>query len=241
MKKNFMMALVCSVMAINAVNAQTENVYYGSKKGGFAIGVGATPVLDFVGNMFNGSTSNSFYGLGSTLYGKYFVTNNWVVLGGLYINNQRTKIFSYEDANDVEKVTMTNLEKDNDWKVFVGGNYLLRPGKGLQPSIGAMIKYIRGNSTVADTDEENEITSSTSFPVVNALGFAASVGVEYYMSRNISIEANLTLQTAMQTIRSASRNETQDDSYIVGQNYSRIVAKANAWATYSEVLFNVYF
>lgn len=235
-----MMALVCSVMAINAVNAQTENVYYGSKKGGFAISVGADPVFNFVGNMFNGTTGNSLGGW-NTFAGKYFVKDNIVVVGGLYINNQRTKIFSYEDANDVEKVTMTNLEKDNDWKVFVGGNYLLRPGKRLQPSIGAMIKYIRGNSTVADTDEENEITSSTSFPVVNALGFAASVGVEYYMSRNISIEANLTLQTAMQTIRSASRNETQDDSYIVGQNYSRIVAKANAWATYSEVLFNVYF
>ena len=102
MKKIFMIA-VMAVMTV-AANAQDEK-YYGSKEGGFAITFNANPVLNYIGNMFNGTQHNSvepFEGLdsdnlfgGTTITGKYFLKDNIAIVGGFgFYYNVINRIYS---------------------------------------------------------------------------------------------------------------------------------------------------
>lgn len=243
MKKNFMLALVCSVMAINAVNAQTENVYYGSKQGGFAISVGANPVFDFVGNMFNGTTGNSL-GYWSTISGKYFVKDNIVVEGGLSVENTNVTQFLYGDQNDAELVSQERNTINRDVLLYVGGRYLLRPGKRLQPSFGIDLLYsaenILGNNNIIDT----ETVYKTSSPEYR-FGLNGVVALEYFFSKSISIGADLKLQALFVTKKGYSEFESADNEYsedmINSLNYARIDYKGTRLSTFSELSFNFYF
>ena len=98
MKKMMMMLAAVAVFATaNAQNAQEEK-WYGSKEGGFAITFNANPVLNYVGNMFNGNTNNSlapFEGLdsdnlfgGTTITGKYFLKDDLALVVGFGFNNK---------------------------------------------------------------------------------------------------------------------------------------------------------
>lgn len=91
--------LICCAIAVSTANAQTEN-YFGPKKGDFAITIGAEPVINFVGNMFNGNTNNRLSGIGGSLAGKYFFG-------------------------------------DRHFSLDLGTQYYFRPGKRVQPFIGA--------------------------------------------------------------------------------------------------------
>lgn len=233
------MALVCSIMAIHAVNAQNESVYYGSKQGGFAISLGANPVLNYVGNMFNGSTGNSFGGFGNVM-GKYFLSDNFAIEAGVAFDNYNSTIFTYANADDAEEVTQEELYKDNAWKVWMGGSYLLRPGKRLQPFVNAYMSYYRTNALEGYNVVEDETISKTSTPI-NSLYLGAGVGVEYYLGSNFSIEIEQGLQGAIVTLKSVSKYEAPDSSNNEEQNYSRIGAKATGLITYSNLTFNFYF
>ena len=74
------------VVAAMAMTVSAQDKWYGSKEGGFALTFNANPVLNYVGNMFNGNTNNSlddFEGVdgkglfnGTTITGKYFLQDN---------------------------------------------------------------------------------------------------------------------------------------------------------------------
>ena len=243
MKKNFMLALVCSVMAINALNAQTENVYYGSKQGGFAISVGADPVFDFVGNMFNGTTGNSLRDWG-TIIGKYFVKDNIFVEGGLFVENTNVTQFLYGDQNDAELVSRETNTINRDVLLYVGGKYLLRPGKRLQPSFGIDLLYnvenILDNNNIIDP----ETAYKTSSPEHHFV-FDGVVALEYFFSKSISIGAYLKLQAQFVNKKEYSEFESADNGYsedfINARNYTRKVYKGTGLGTSSELFFNFYF
>lgn len=55
--KKILMTLV-AVLATVSMNAQNEK-WFGSREGGFALTFNANPVLNYVGNMFNGNTNNT--------------------------------------------------------------------------------------------------------------------------------------------------------------------------------------
>lgn len=234
------MALVCSIMAIHAVNAQNESVYYGSKQGGFVISLGADPVLKYAGNMFNGSTDNSLYGLGSVLMGKYFLSDNFAIEAGVSFNNSSSTTFWYANADDAEEVTRENLIKGNNWKVWLGGSYLLRPGKRLQPFMHAYMMYDRGNDLSGINAIENEVISKSSL-LDNHFNLAAGVGVEYYLGPKFSIEIQQSLQGGVIIQKSVSEYEAPDGSNHEERNYSRIDKKSLSLRTYSELFFNFYF
>lgn len=239
MKKNFIMALVCSIMAIHAVNAQNESVYYGSKQGGFAISLSANPVLNYVGNMFNGSTSNSL-GDFAVVMGKYFLSDNFAVEAGVCFDNYNSTTFTYANADDAEEVTLEDLDKDNYWKVWMGGRYLLRPGKRLQPFVVPYIMYVRENALVGYNEIEDETISKHSAPI-NSLYLEAGVGVEYYLRPNFSIEIEQYFQGGVSNRKSVSEYEAPDNSNHEEQNYSRIEIKTTRLRTYSELAFTFYF
>lgn len=114
--------LICCAIAVSTANAQTEN-YFGPKKGDFAITIGAEPVINFVGNMFNGNTNNRLSGIGGSLAGKYFFGDRFAVTAGIGTKNSKSTSFNYhpedEDYKSISKYDtddrgVTNEEIDTN-------------------------------------------------------------------------------------------------------------------------------
>ena len=254
MKKTFMMALACSLLAAGA-NAQTET-YYGSEKGGFAIAIDADPAINFVGNMFNGTQENYFEGFGTTLAGKYFVSNQFAVTAELGISGSKLTEFSYDDPEADDEITSKSGLGDATFSIGVGFQYLLRPGKRLQPFIGANVYYGRANQyTFAkapeykfeDGEKQRETTYETGTPL-NALGLQTNIGIEYFLGKNVSISAALDFGVYSATTKDVSKFETDDkdleDMYDEELNYNKRTGKITYYATNmmgGSLAFNFYF
>ena len=254
MKKLFTLALACSLFTVNA-NAQTET-YYGGEQGSFAVTVGADPVINFVGNMFNGNLQNSLEGLGAELAGKYFVTDNFVLNAELGINNSKSTSFVYGNYEEEKDVTSKSTVADNSFSLGIGAQYLLRPGKRLQPFVGANVLYGRMNSYTLDKSfgfkndwtEQFDETSKEAYPT-NVFGLQANLGVEYYLRQNISISASLDLGVYTATQKTVSKFETDDrDTYnkeaIEAMNYAYKTSKGTFFGTglmNGNIAFNFYF
>ncbi len=204
---------------------EKKDVYYGSKKGGFAISFGATPVINFVGNMFNGSTKNEFEGFkglssdlfgGLTMSGKYMVADKWAVTLNLGFNNKSEKSYTYkeeEHASD-EKVEYTMKTAKREVMVMVGGQYLLRPGKRLQPVLGLNLVYVYGNSDFTKYNNEDDSKKDWSKGVPShTIGLLGNVGVEYFICHNISLSATVDLGVARTMNRKKVTEDSSADSY----------------------------
>lgn len=261
MKKTFIMVLACSFFAVNAASAQNENVYYGSENGGFALTIGADPVINFVGNMFNGTMDNSLEDLGGTIAGKFFLTDRFALNAELGINNFKTKSFTYNpEDEDYEEIIREVTEGSKEFTLGLGVQYYLRPGKRLQPFVGANIYYGRTNRDFYSGEsfdakygegyyEVNIYDSYTkeSTPV-NSFALAANIGIEYFLRQNISISATLDLGVKTDTQKEISKFDTDDRDYekedIDERNYSYKSKKSTYFSTglmTSKIAFNFYF
>ena len=231
MKKIFMIA-VMAVMTV-AANAQDEK-YYGSKEGGFAITFNANPVLNYIGNMFNGTQHNSvepFEGLdsdnlfgGTTITGKYFLKDNIAIVGGFGFNNSYKVTNNYSDPKDVEKVTSYERVTTTAFQAMGGIEYRLRPGKRLQPIFGANLVFVHTNSWnyKQSTDGETDGNYTYTGAPANKLGLALTAGVEYFVIPQISLGANLDFGVA-KTWRHSSYNVDPESTLI--KSYGRIDEK----------------
>lgn len=219
---------------VNAVSAQTES-NYGGQQGGFALTIDADPVINFVCNMFNGSTDNYLYDFGTTIAGKYFVSDNFAFNVGLGINKLKTTEFFYDyDDEDREKVKGKATEGEKSFSFGLGVQYYLRPGKRLQPFIGASIFYGREvegfvslNSKSKDCEVyyDGEILADGYYKAsapLNIFGLSANIGVEYFLRQNISISAILNLGINTATMKAISKydEEDVDKDNIDAMNYS---------------------
>ena len=152
--KKILMTLV-AVLATVSMNAQNEK-WFGSREGGFALTFNANPVLNYVGNMFNGNTNNTiapFQGIdsdnlfgGTTITGKYFLQDNLAVVAGFGFNNNYNVVNNYADATDLEKVTSYTRNSTTAFQALAGLEYRLQPGKRLQPIFGANLVYVHTNN-----------------------------------------------------------------------------------------------
>ncbi len=205
--------------------AEKSDVYYGSRKGGFAISFGATPVINFVGNMFNGNTKNEFEGFkglssdlfgGLTMSGKYMVADKWAVTLNLGFDNSSKTSYSYkpEEHKSDEKVQSTTKTASREVMVMVGGQYLLRPGKRLQPVLGLNLVYVYGNSdfTKYSNEDDSKLDKTTGVPS-HTIGLLGNVGVEYFICRNISLSATVDLGVARTMNRKKLTVDSDADSY----------------------------
>ncbi len=230
-------AMAAGAMFANSTDAMTarakkgdcctekKDVYYGSQKGGFAISFGATPVINFVGNLFNGNTKNEFEGFkglssdlfgGLTMSGKYMVADQWAVTLNLGFNNESKTTYKYteETHKSDEKVASTKKEAKREVMVMVGGQYLLRPGKRLQPILGLNLVYVYGNSNFTKYNDEKESKNDWSNGVPShTIGLLGNVGVEYFLCRNISLSATVDLGVARTMNRNKKTVDSDSDSY----------------------------
>lgn len=265
MKKSFIVALACSFFATGAVNAQTAT-YYGGKNGTFALSIGADPVIDFVGNMFNGSTENYLNGLGGTLAGKYYVSDKFAVAAELGIDNMKSTSFTYNpEDEDYKEVIRKETDGNKLFSLGLGAQYYLCPGKRLQPFVGASIYYGRSNinyefdqSFEAEWEEEIYPGRTEKFETydgynkqsspVNTFAAMANVGVEYFLKPNISLSATLDLGLSTSSHKEISKYDTDNGDVkkeeIESKNYSYKTHKSTYFATGmrgGKLAFNFYF
>lgn len=220
--KKFLVTLVAAAMV--AVSASAEE-FYGAEEGGFAITFNANPLVNFVGNMFNGTQNNKiqdFNGLknpmfgGTTITGKYMLKDNMAIDLGFGFDNNYDVDNNYEDSKDLEKKTSFKRTSKTDFMLKGGIQYLLRPGKRLQPTLGLDLVYAHKNNFTFYEDEANDNTYYTGNPT-NALGLMGSVGVEYFLFKQVSVGATVDF-----AIAKAWTRESRDYSNYKSGNYSRV-------------------
>lgn len=203
MKKCLLYVLLLSFFVMSADNVYAGNKdvpqdvkYYGSEKGGFSFTIGLVPLVNFIGNMFNGTTDQSFSGFGdvnsssfngSVLSASYFLTNKISLTAGVGFNMNSNRKYSYDNNYEKESVKVTG---SNEFMFTVGANYLLRPGARLQPILGCGLLYGFTNTnfekvndkTSVDADFNHKTPSST-------FGIVGNIGVEFFVSKAISLSA----------------------------------------------------
>lgn len=263
MKKIILSAITFCLFAFGTANAQSEQTeaYFGAEQGSFAITVGADPVINFVGNMFNGTEDNSLSGLCGRLEGKYYLSNAFSVKAGVRFNNSKTKRFTYNpDDKDKKEVINEWTQGSREFDINLGLQYNFRAGKRMQPFIGADIFYGRINSNF-DIDEDFNATweemghevnqiheyTKTSTPT-NAFGFFANIGIEYFIGKKVSISAAFDLGVYVYNKKQISEFKTESGEYtgeeIDAKNYSMKTSKTTRFGTglmNGNIAFNFYF
>ena len=240
MKKTLIMALACGLFAANA-NAQIEK-WYGGEQGSFAISVNAEPVINFAGNMLNGTENNTLdtENLAKSIAAKYFVSDNLALTAKLTLDNSKSVAFVYNHEKETE-ATSKATTTSQDIELRVGIQNYFRPGKRLQPFLGVNVLLGRANQIAKAQDfefeceldedwhegeygkkghEQFEATLKTSAPS-NTIGLTACVGAELFLSKNISISTSLDLGVKATTSRVISQFETEDKD-----NWSKAAIKA---------------
>jgi len=227
--KKMLMTMATVLLVAVSVSAQDEE-WYGSEKGGFALTFNANPILNYVGNMFNGTQNNSvapFEGLdsdnifgGTTITGKYFFEDNLALTAGFGFNNRYNVTNNYADSKDLENVTSYNRNSTTAFQALLGLEYRLQPGKRLQPIFGANLVYVHTNKWdyIESTDGDTKGDYIYSGAPTNKIGLMLNAGVEYFITTQISFGANLDFAIA-KTWRGATKDYDPDKT---NASYTRI-------------------
>jgi len=258
--KKVVLTLTLAAFAF-AANAQNDD-WYGSKAGGFALTFDAKPVINFVGNMFNGTAAqtldnfegvdadNMFSGAGNTgfagmISGKYFVKDEIAVVAGFGWDNVYTTNYTYGTAANNQLTTRTDYARNSNtaFQLFLGGEYRLFAGKRVQPLFGVNFVYAHTNALVRNQDIEGEGNgnyNATTDPV-NQIGLMLNAGVEYFLTNQISLGANLDFGFARQWTRHSQDTKPANDP---NDNYVRTNTVTNSLFTGNygaNVTLNFYF
>lgn len=177
--------------------SEERKVHYGPQAGTFALSFGALPVIDFVGNMFNGTSDQSFDGLaglgssifdGTTIDMKFYTSDKLGIVLGAGFNCQSRSNFEYDYASEDELIAK-NKDISNQLILTLGAQYVTRPGKRLQPVVGTRLLYAfqnRANVYNDMDDSDNDYKSSTPS---STIGLVLDLGVEYFLSQSVSLSA----------------------------------------------------
>lgn len=212
--KRFLSVILLSLfifMSLNNVYAGNNDTkvksaeYYGAQKGGFSLSVGVLPVVNFVGNMFNGTVNQSFSGFenasslsfnGNVLAASYFLSDKVALTAGVGLNCSRNKVFSYNADSDIrESIRVTG---SNELVFTIGANYLLRPGARIQPILGGGLMYGFASKNFEKVDDNTSVGADFNHKTPSTtLGIICNVGVECFLSKTISISAVADLALTM--------------------------------------------
>ena len=88
--KKTRIAFTLLMLSMLSTQAQTASEEYLPTAGNFALGVDATPIFNYIGNLFNGTNtapgnSNTLDLSSSAIYGKYYLSDRLAVRGTLAI------------------------------------------------------------------------------------------------------------------------------------------------------------
>lgn len=191
--------------------------------GDYALGIDATPIFKYLGNMLNGSANNEspvFQGFKSQIYGKYFLTDQTAVRARLsfdFGSDQSSHTVTQDpiDPLNPNKTTVDYFTTAKS-KVNLNVGYEFRRGyRRLQGFYGAELglgcesvteKYSYGNAmtdanqnpTTWNFEREQEVTPTSRIlqsrnGMILNLGLNGFVGVEYFVAPKLSIGGELGL------------------------------------------------
>jgi hypothetical protein len=215
------LAVVVEEDASSAAFVNKRGISLLPKAGDYAIGVDATPFLQYLGNFFNkdNNTAPLFNGVDNTIYGKYFLEDNRAIRAKLRLNaykdqNKGTVINDYEVANNPLNpyATTVDVRNTNTYDVDLFAGYEFRRGRGrVQGFWGAEAgfgfgkgtqKYEYGNpitnlnqtpSSIFGTSPITGRTTEVSYGTELRATIAGFVGVEYFFAPQISIGGEFNL------------------------------------------------
>jgi len=199
----------------NAAYVNKRGVYLLPQAGDFALGVDATPFLEYLGNIFSGSFA-PYFGAES-IYGKYFLEDNRALRARLTLglsNTTNKGVVPDDDAPSGAK--LTDIQHVSKANVELGVGIEFRRGHGrVQGFYGAEVFLGFGGGN-GKYDYGNRMTSTNPLPTIydfdllaygpqpirptkykegitfNA-GLGAFIGAEYFFAPKISIGGELGL------------------------------------------------
>ncbi|MCW3807192.1 hypothetical protein [Plebeiibacterium marinum] len=205
----------CSIMAQNNTIQNKHGIAYLPQAYDWAIGADASPYLEYLGNLFNGTENNELDLGNQNLYFRYYITNKSAIRINLSIGNSTNKEFYYinNEAN-IDPLNMYNMVEDmkktqkNSYSVLIGlqksrGYGRLKGFYGLQVGYQyskESIFYEYGNAFSAanqtpgnywdfETSRPTEINKGKS----NGITGGGFVGVEFYILPKICIGGECSL------------------------------------------------
>jgi hypothetical protein len=126
--------------------------------GDIGLGVNAVPILNFVGNTFNGNSNNTYIGqnkfvsnLGNNvIFGKYMLSSSTALRAHLRvgINSTTVRNYVYDDTKNSPDSLVTDQVRINNSQYILGAGYEMRRGFGrLRGFYGAevFLGYARNN------------------------------------------------------------------------------------------------
>ncbi len=227
MKKSILIAvLACISVSVFSQN-DTAKVLVNKKgtpilpaKGDYGLGIDALPYLEYLGNVFNNTANNTLNIASTTLYGKYFLSNNTALRAKFcVVDNANTAKFYVTDDAEFVKDPLTKAQTE-DWHITKSNTYAadlayqkyrgygrLKGFYGLQAGYAynrLKNDYQYGNPmTVANqkptskfaygTDNSRQLSDEGNINQTISVGTLA--GVEFYFAPKmcIGIEMNLSL------------------------------------------------
>lgn len=156
------LALVISAGSF-AQNEQIQNkngVDMMPTSGEWGVGMNAMPIINYIGNAFNGNTNNTYmngnkfvnYWAGNTLFGKYMLSDDNAVRAHLRVGQYNSTYSNYvynDAANSPDSLVMDSYTTRSSF-YNIGGGYEFRRGKNRLRGIyggEVMYRFQRGIST----------------------------------------------------------------------------------------------
>jgi len=219
MKKNLF--FVAALFAGSVTFAQTTEIKDANdlvvtpQAGDWGLGFNANPLFNYVGNMFNGSTANSFNSAfvnqtpnsSNAIYGKYFKDENTAFRGSLRLmtmsgtNNVQTDTNTINSApsyvTDVHKqsgsaiVIGAGIEKrrgHNRLQGYYGGEALITLG-GTTPNVKSEYGATLDSIGIARGAAVNNRILSSKAGATFGFGVRGFIGAEYFFAPKISVAA----------------------------------------------------
>lgn len=187
MKRHILILFILVGVFMN-VSAQDNEKVYLPEKGDFSVGISLNPLLNFVGNIFNGSENNAIGNIGGesslsgldsyekgvtpdiSIMGKYMLTNSWGVRAniGLMIGNDQYNEYVQNDEAvmqnpfDESKLVDTKNITSSGVSIMLGTEY--RKGKKrIQGVFGAGL-LLGFKTNKISYDYSNQMTTINQLP-----------------------------------------------------------------------------
>lgn len=182
------------------------------ESGDWALGFDASPLINYAGNLFNGTSGNSMGAMwengNNAIMGKYFLDANtavraWVRLG--FGSTTNTEYVVDVTSTATPPAMVEDVEKVGYSAIVIGGGYEIRKGHNrlqgyyggdlLISSVGSSSTYTYGNTlTTTNTSHNNTFGQGAGLMENKAgstfgLGLRGFIGVEYFFAPKVSISA----------------------------------------------------
>ena len=114
------------------------------------------------------------------------------------------------DKNEAP-ITSETVCAEKEFMVSLGAQYIINPGKRLQPSIGA--DFIFGKSNTINTSKSllKDNTFSKGTTPKTSIGLMANLGVEFFVTENISVGTALYFGLLSESSKTVSEYKTDKD------------------------------